>query len=43
MLDSIYHMTLKILKIHIFDLEINIFSSFMQRNNERHYLTLRNL
>ena len=44
MLDSIYHMTLKLVKNHIFLAE-NIISltSFTQRYNVRQYVRLRNL
>ena len=44
MLDSIYHMTLKLLKNHIFGVNhVKILPSFMQRYNGRHYATLLNL
>ena len=39
MLDSIYHMTLKILNNHIFTVKTSkILPSFMQRYNGRHYI-----
>ena len=41
MLDSIYHMALKLLKSRIFWREtVNIFSSFTQRYIGRYYITL---
>ena len=40
MLDSIYHMTLKLLKNFIEN--IKIYHSFTQHDNGRHYLTLLN-
>ena len=45
MLDSIYHMTFKlIIKNHIFGNEnVKILSSFMQRYNGHLYVTLQNL
>ena len=44
MLDSIYHMTLKLLKSCIFGIKnVKILSSFTQRNNGRHYTMLLNL
>ena len=44
MLDSIYHMALKLIENHIFGCEnLRILSNFMQRYNGCHYVTLRNL
>ena len=43
MLDSIYHMTLKIHKNRTFAVKRQDFPSFTQRYNGRHYVTLRNL
>ena len=40
-LDSIYHMTLKLLKNHIFGVTTSRF--FTQGYNERHYIMLLNL
>ena len=43
-LDSIYHMALKLLKNYIFCLKMSRFwSSFTQRFSGHHYVTLRNL
>ena len=39
MLDSIYHMRLKLLKNHIFGVKVMILTSFTQRYNGRHYVT----
>ena len=41
--DSIHHMTLNLIKNRILAWNIKILSSFTQRYNGRHYLTLRNL
>ena len=41
MLGSIYHMTLKLLKNHSFDVKISLF--FTRCNNGRNYATLLNL
>ena len=43
MLDSIYQMALKLLKIAFWRDNINILSSFTQRYNGRHYVRLLNL
>ena len=44
MLDSIYHMALKLIKNRIFLREnVKILSSFIQRYNGRYNITLRNL
>ena len=44
MLDSIYHMTLKLLnKITIGHKNVKILSSFTQRHSGRHYVKLLNL
>ena len=44
MLDSIYLMTLKLLKkSHIWHKDVKIFSSFTQCYNGRHYVMLLNL
>ena len=42
MLDSIYHMTLNLLKNHIFGVEMSILlPTFTQRYNRRHQVTQR--
>ena len=44
MLDSIYHMTFKLIKNHIFGVEnVKILQSLRQRYNGRYYVTSENL
>ena len=44
MLDSIYHLTFKLLKNHIFGRKnFKNLQSFMQRYNGCHYVTIQNL
>ena len=40
MLDSIFHMTLNYLESHFCLEKVNIFASFMQHYNVRHYIML---
>ena len=43
MLDSVYHMTLKLLKNHIFGVKMSRFCHFYSTLNERNYVMLLNL
>ena len=40
MLDPIYHMRLKLLQNHIFDMKVTILTSFTLHYNGCHYITL---
>ena len=42
MLNSIYHMTLRLIKNHTFGMKTSILSPFTQHYNGRHYVTLKN-
>ena len=43
MLDFIYHMTLKLIKYHIFGVKTSIYCHFRQSYNGSYYINLRNL
>ena len=43
MLDSIYHMTLKLIENHIFGVKHQDFITFYAKFNGRHSVTLQNL
>ena len=43
MLDFIYHMTLKLIIIALWSVNVNMLSFFTQRCNVRHYITSQNL